>query len=94
MTRRLTHPHWCGRHHHCTAPAGEHRSAPLAWPTAYGRLIATRVLTADGRHRLELRAVVDLDPSEQAAGRQARHTAVLVDLAVRRATGRSVQRAA
>lgn len=82
---RVVHPDWCGRGHHCTAPTGEHRSAPFAWTLAYGRLVATRILTANGRHRLELRAVVDLDPTDPDAAHQ---TVALVDLALRHATGR------
>jgi hypothetical protein len=67
----------------CSAdrPAGEHRSHPLGFETAAGRLVATRIRTIAGMDRLEVRAVVDL-PAEADT---ARRLAVLVLARVRRA---------
>ena len=52
-------PAWCGRGHLCTAqhgyPSGQHRSTPAVFGTGYGSLVASRVATVDGTHRVELR---------------------------------------
>ncbi|MFC7484358.1 hypothetical protein ACFQX7_36040 [Luedemannella flava] len=80
------HPHWCARDHSCTAhtlPTGEHRSDLLVWATGYGKFIATRVRTRAGVDRIELRAVVQLDPNQRTAHRQAQRLVVGMDLAVR-----------
>ena len=56
------HPGWCARGHHCT-PAG--------------RIVATRYRRGDGtRDRVEVRAVVELDPADDAAARQRARVAV------------------
>jgi hypothetical protein len=80
------HPRWCARDHSCTAhtlPAGEHRSDLLIWATSYGKFIATRVQTRAGVDRIELRAVVKLDPDPRTARKQAQRLVVGMDLAVR-----------
>ncbi|GAA1779038.1 hypothetical protein [Luedemannella helvata] len=90
------HPHWCARDHSCTAytmPTGEHRSDLLVWQTDYGKFIATRVRTRTGKDRIELRAVVRLDPNQRTAHRQAQRLVVGMDLAVRDAL-RTTRRAA
>ncbi|GAA1821610.1 hypothetical protein GCM10009682_47280 [Luedemannella flava] len=80
------HPYWCARDHSCTAytlPTGEHRSDLLVWATPYGKFIATRVRTRAGKDRLELRAVVRLDPNQRTAHHQAQRLVIGMDLAVR-----------
>ena len=68
-------PTWCGRGHLCTAqhgyPSGQHRSTPAAFGTGYGSLVATRVATVDGTHRVELRVTVTLPRDEHTAGQLA-----------------------
>jgi hypothetical protein len=84
-------PWWCAGGHQCTAqhgyPSGEHRSTPEAWTTTYGRLVATRVETIDGRGRLELRGVVRLPVDEADAHEQAARLAIEVDLTIRAVRG-------
>ncbi|WP_117215129.1 hypothetical protein [Allorhizocola rhizosphaerae] len=82
------HPEWCAQDHQCTVtgtnPAGQHRSPPMRWNTAYGSLVAVRVQDLNGRHWMELRAHVRLGESDLATQEQASQLAVQVDLAVRR----------
>ncbi|WP_139128790.1 hypothetical protein [Micromonospora nigra] len=56
----------------------------MAWRLAYGRLVATRVETIDGRSRLELTGSIRLPVDEVEAQRWASQLAVQVDLAIRR----------
>ena len=85
---RDRHPDWCARGHHCTADRlgtrGEHASVPEIWQTKAGRIVATRYRRPDGtRDRMELRAVIDLDPDDEHAARQtARAAIVAVHLAL------------
>ena len=81
IRRMSRHPSWCAGGHRCGL--GEHRSDPQTWLTSYGTIVATRIRRADGRDRLELRAVVDLPGEDVLAQDVARLLAVGVDLTVR-----------
>jgi hypothetical protein len=65
MTR---HPAWCGRGHHCGM--GEHRAAPIALTGELGRVLLTRVRTADGRQHAEITVTVPLGDTETVARKQ------------------------
>jgi hypothetical protein len=79
-------PPWCAKSHHCSAqhgyPSGQHRSEPAAWNLSYGRLVATRVASFDGRHQLELRAALNLPAGDdESAGYRAQELLTAVHIA-------------
>lgn len=71
--RRYGHPEWCAQGHHCGL--GEHRSMPVVVDIDdIGRVVLTRVLTRDGRQRMELTGSAYLADAEPAARGQLHDT--------------------
>lgn len=93
-----TCPWWCAGGHQCTAQhgytSGEHRSAPMAWRTRYGRLVATRTEQASGGGWLDIHVSVSLAADQDAAHKQASRLTTDVDTAIRSALGSTVERIA
>lgn len=71
------HPDWCAQGHLCGL--GEHKAAPVVLDNpGRGRIVLTRIETANGRQHVEIRTSVTLTPGDEAA--QQHLAQILVEL--------------
>lgn len=71
--RPFEHPEWCAKGHRCAL--GEHRATPVVTEVpGVGKVLITRVLTSNGRERMELTGSAYLAPRPADARRQVQRT--------------------
>jgi hypothetical protein len=71
--RAYDHPEWCARGHKCNL--GEHRSLPnVVELDGVGKVLVTRVLSRNGRERMEMTGSMYLAPTAHDARRQVNQT--------------------